>query len=80
MSDDRLRVTLATLAERWREIADSTESLAITTANRVLSEARYERARHIRRAADDIDTVLRTGRVPHDLMTTTELAQNGPAR
>lgn len=73
-----LRATLATLVSRWREMAESSDQRAVKFANGTLSELCTDRAHRLRRAAEDIETVLRTGLVPHDLMTDAELERHGP--
>jgi hypothetical protein len=79
-SEDPIRAALATLAERYEEIADRApkhpEYLYIdplTPAQR----AEHDRAHAYRQAAADIRDVLRTGHVPHGLMTDAELEQYG---
>lgn len=57
-----LRTTLTTLAERWEQVAEY---------------ARAERAATYRTAASDLRDVLRTGVLPHPLMTDAELEQHG---
>lgn len=68
---------LASLAERWQQMADHGDA-AIGhfdgPAAAILSAEVGERGRTYRKAADDVREVLRTGRIPHDLMTDAELA------
>ncbi|MEU8473718.1 hypothetical protein [Streptomyces hygroscopicus] len=78
-SDDDLRAALITLTSRWEEIARSAEARADATANGTLSEIGHARVHTIRRLARDVADVLRTGRIPHDLMTTAELEEHGTA-
>ncbi|MEU2440157.1 hypothetical protein ABZ595_28840 [Streptomyces rubradiris] len=77
---DRLRqqiTTLTTLAERWEQMAEHGD-VAIGTfdgpAAATLDAEVGERGRTYRKAATDLRDVLRTGRVPHDLMTDAELS------
>ncbi|MFD5709525.1 hypothetical protein ACFWHW_03870 [Streptomyces pharetrae] len=78
----RTRATLTTLADRWEQMADHGD-VAIGTFNgpaaATLDAEVGERGRTYRKAAADIRDVLRTGRVPHDLMTDAELEQHGTA-
>ncbi|WP_086732883.1 hypothetical protein [Streptomyces glaucescens] len=68
--------TLTTLADRWTEVADHGDA-AIGTfpgpAAATLDAEVGERGRTYRKAAADVRDVLRTGQVPHDLMTDAEL-------
>lgn len=81
LTDERkLRAALATLAERYEEIADRAPRHPqylyidpLTPAQR----AEHDRAVGYRKAAADLRDVLRTGHVPHDLMTDAELQQHG---
>jgi DNA polymerase-3 subunit epsilon len=75
-----LLAALTTLAERYEEMAERApkhpETLYIdplTPAER----AQHERGATYRSAAADIRDVLRTGRIPHGLMTDAELEQYG---
>lgn len=65
----KLRATLAELVERWSAMAGQPDDDAPAFA--------HARAATYRKAAADIRGVLRTGRIPHDLMTDTELEQHG---
>lgn len=68
---------LTSLAERWQKMADHGDT-AIGhfegPAAPILDAEVGERGRAYRKAADDVREVLRTGRVPHDLMASAELA------
>lgn len=81
-SEANLRTTLSTLAERYEETADRAPKHPqylyidpLTPAER----AEHDRAVGYRRAAADIREVLRTGRIPHGLMTDAELDSRGAA-
>jgi hypothetical protein len=67
---------LATLADRWQEMADHGDH-AIGhfegPAAATLDAEVGERGRTYRKAASDVREVLASGRIPHDLMTTAEL-------
>jgi hypothetical protein len=77
-SEGDLRAALATLAERWNGMATTSEAAAETGEfGPELTAKQRERARTYRKAATDVLDVLRTGHVPHDLMTTAELEQYG---
>ena len=72
---DKLRQQLAvftTLAERWEQLANQGDA-AIGhfegPAAATLDAEVGERGRTYRKAAADVRDVVRTGRVPHDLMT-----------
>ncbi|MEV7975360.1 hypothetical protein [Streptomyces sp. NPDC086519] len=75
-----LHAPLTTLAERWEQMAkagpDFGDELLIDEPTPVQLQ-QHERATTYRRAADDIRDVLRTGRIPHGLMTDAELEQYG---
>ncbi|MCX5584231.1 hypothetical protein [Streptomyces erythrochromogenes] len=75
-----LRATLATLADRWSQMADHEEQaiplLDGPGAERV-ADSITQRAHTYRSAAADIREVLRSGRIPHGLMTDAELEQYG---
>lgn len=75
-----LRAALTTLAERWEQMAgpapDPSEGLFVDEVTPAES-ARIERAHTYRTAASDLRDVLRTGRIPHPLMTDAELEQYG---
>lgn len=73
-------VALTDLAVRWEQMADHSDAAigqfegpAAATLNAEVGE----RGRTYRKAATDIRDVLRTGQVPHDLMTSAELEQHG---
>ncbi|MGY0062770.1 exonuclease domain-containing protein [Streptomyces sp. LZ34] len=66
---DALRGAFATLADRYEQVA----GCATTELGR-------SRGLQLRRVAADIRDVLRTGRVPHALMTDAELEQHGTAQ
>lgn len=76
----QLRITLATLADRWEQMAgpkpDPSEGLFVDEPTPAES-ARIERAATYREAAADVRDVLRTGLIPHPLMTDAELEQYG---
>ena len=57
-----VRSALTALADRYEEIAERAE---------------HDRGAAYRRAADDIREVLRSGHIPHTLMTDAELDQHG---
>ncbi|WP_406417959.1 hypothetical protein [Streptomyces sp. NBC_01614] len=67
---------LADLADRWEQMADQGDA-AIGQfegpAAATLDAEVGERGRTYRKAASDVRDVLRTGRIPHDLMTSAEL-------
>ncbi|WP_275558580.1 hypothetical protein [Streptomyces sp. 5-6(2022)] len=75
-----LRAVLTTLAERWEQMAgpapDPNEGLFVNEVTPAES-ARVERANTYRTAARDLRDVLRTGRIPHPLMTDAELEKHG---
>ncbi|MFE2563122.1 exonuclease domain-containing protein [Streptomyces mirabilis] len=76
----KLRAALTTLAERWERMAVGVPDLGsdLFVDEPTPSEAaRIERAHTYRKNAADVRDVLRTGRVPHDLMTDAELEQHG---
>lgn len=76
----QLRATLTTLAERWEQLAgpapDPSEGLFVDEPNPA-EYARVERAATYRTAASDLRDALRTGQIPHPLMTDAELHQHG---
>lgn len=79
-AEANLRAVLTTLAERWERMADNEEAaipLLDGPAAESVANSVCERAHTYRKAADDTRQVLRTGRIPHDLMTDTELEQHG---
>jgi hypothetical protein len=69
---------VATLADRWQMMADHGDT-AIGhfegPAAATLDAEVGERGRTYRKAAVDVRDVLRTGRIPHDLMTDAELGE-----
>jgi hypothetical protein len=71
-----VRTTVTTLAERWEQMATNEEA-AIPRLNGPAAEevgaGVAERCRTYRKAAADLLEALRTGRIPHDLMTDAEL-------
>ena len=76
-----VRATLATLADRYAEMAGqhadrlpSDFFASFTPAQ----ERVAERAHVLRMVAHDLRDVLRTGRIPHGLMTDAELNEYGP--
>lgn len=78
-----LRATLTTLVERWEEIADrltARHDTAFFAEFTDLQRTEADEANTYRKAARDVRDVLRTGRIPHDLMTDAELEQYGEAR
>ncbi|MFL6096135.1 MAG: hypothetical protein ACJ71Y_11855 [Blastococcus sp.] len=79
----RLRALLPDLATRWEQMADHGDT-AIghfegPAAATLVAEV-GERGRTYRKAAADVLEVLRTGRIPHDLMTDAELKGPDAAR
>jgi hypothetical protein len=76
----QLRSTLTTLADRWDQMA-TTGDAAIGTfpgpAAATIDAEVGERGRTYRKAASDVRDTLRTGRIPHDLMTDAELDEHG---
>lgn len=75
-----LRATLTTLADRYEQLAgpapDPSEGLFVDEVTPAES-ARVARAHSYRTAARDLRDVLRTGQIPHPLMTDAELEQHG---
>jgi hypothetical protein len=73
-------IALGDLAERWDRMAksgpDFGDELLIDEPTPAQLQ-QHERAATYRKAASDIRDVLRTGRIPHDLMTEAELEQHG---
>lgn len=67
-AERKLRATLAELIERWIPLARCADDAR---------ELAQGRAHGYRRAAADVRDVLRTGRIPHGLMTDAELEQHG---
>jgi DNA polymerase-3 subunit epsilon len=79
-SERNLRAALTVLAERWERMAVGVPDLGsdLFVDEPTPSEAsRIERAHTYRKNAADVRDVLRTGRIPHDLMTDAELEQHG---
>ncbi|MFD7999874.1 exonuclease domain-containing protein [Streptomyces mirabilis] len=76
----KVRALLGDLAERWEQMAgpapDPSAGLFVDEVTPAES-ARVERASTYRTAARDLRDVLRTGRIPHPLMTDAELEQHG---
>lgn len=76
----KLRAILGDLADRWEQLAgpapDPSEGLFVDEPSPA-EYARAERARIWRTAASDLRHVLRTGQIPHPLMTDAELEQHG---
>lgn len=71
---------LVKLAERWQQMAthgDTTIGTFPGPAAAQLDAEVGERGRIYRKAASDILDVLRTGHIPHDLMTAAEEQQHG---
>lgn len=75
-----LRATLTLLAERWEQMAKSAPDLGdelLIEEPTPLQRCQIERAHTYRTAAADVRDVLRTGLLPHGLMTDAELEQHG---
>ena len=69
LTDERkLRAALDDLLERWAPMAHCSDDAP---------EMAHGRAHGYRTALSDVREVLRTGRIPHDLMTDAELEQHG---
>lgn len=79
-SEAALRATLTTLADRYEQMAkagpDFGDELLIDEPTPIQLQ-QHERAAAYGKAAADIREVLRTGRIPHGLMTDAELEQYG---
>ncbi|MFE7233975.1 exonuclease domain-containing protein [Streptomyces sp. NPDC057596] len=76
----KIRALLAELAERWEQMAKGAPDLGgelLIDEPTPVQLRQHERAATYRKAAADALTVLRTGRIPHDLMTDAELEQHG---
>jgi len=75
-----LRAALTTLAKRWEQMATNEEAaiplLEGPAAEQIGAEV-AQRAATYRKTAADLRGVLTAGRIPHDLMTDTELKQHG---
>lgn len=78
--EEAIEVTLTTLAGRWEQMAqgapDFGDGLFVDEATPAQT-GQHERATTYRKAATDLLDVLRTGRIPHDLMTDAELDGTG---
>lgn len=76
----KVRAVMTDLVERWEQMAgpapDPSEGLLVDEVTPAES-ARVERANTYRTAASDLRDVLRTGQIPHPLMTDAELEQHG---
>jgi DNA polymerase-3 subunit epsilon len=76
----KIRAALADLAERWEQMAksgpDFGDELLVDEPTPVQLR-QHERAATYGKAVADLREVLRTGRIPHDLMTDAELEQRG---
>jgi DNA polymerase-3 subunit epsilon len=76
----KLRAVVDELAERWEQMAkagpDFGDELLIDEPTPLQLQQR-ERAHTYKTAATDVRDVLRTGRLPHALMTDAELEQHG---
>ncbi|WP_329330823.1 exonuclease domain-containing protein [Streptomyces sp. NBC_01454] len=79
----KVRGVLADLAERWEQMAKSApdfgDELFIDEPTPVQLQ-QFERAATYGRAAADLREVLRSGRIPHGLMTDAELDQHSTAQ
>ncbi|WP_406123085.1 exonuclease domain-containing protein [Streptomyces canus] len=79
-AERKVRALLDDLASRWEQLAgpapDPSEGLFVDEVTPAES-ARVERAATYRTAASDLRDALRTGRIPHPLMTDAELEQHG---
>lgn len=75
-----LRAALTTLAERWEQLAgpapDPSEGLFVDEPT-PSEYGQVARAHTYRTAASDLRDVLRTGQIPHPIMTDAELEQHG---
>lgn len=75
-----IRTAMGDLAARWEQMAgpapDPSEGLYVDEPG-PFERARIERAATYRETASDLRDVLRTGLVPHGLMTNAELEQHG---
>ncbi|MFL4904876.1 hypothetical protein ACJ6WF_17215 [Streptomyces sp. MMS24-I2-30] len=81
-SETDLRAAFTTLADRYEEMAGRAPELPTSLYIDPLTptqERQHERAVARRQAAADIREVLRSGRIPHDLMTDAEMEQHGRA-
>jgi DNA polymerase-3 subunit epsilon len=76
----KVRALLDDLASRWEQMAgpapDPSEGLFVDEPG-PFERARIERAATYREAAADVRDALRTGLIPHGLMTDAELEQHG---
>jgi hypothetical protein len=75
-----LRVALTTLADRWEQMAEAGPDFGndlLINEPTPTELQQHERAATYRRAAADLRDILRTGRIPHGLMTDAELGHYG---
>ncbi|MGW2920332.1 exonuclease domain-containing protein [Streptomyces angustmyceticus] len=80
---DARRAALITLAERWEQMAKSAPDFGgelFVDEPTPVQLQQVERATTYGRAAADLREVLRTGRIPHGLMTDAELDAHGTAQ
>jgi DNA polymerase-3 subunit epsilon len=78
----KLRAVVDELAERWEQMAKAAPELGdelLIDEPTPVQLTQIERAHTYRRAAADVRDVLRTGLIPHGLMTDAELEQHGTA-
>lgn len=76
----KIRALFADLAERWEHMAKSAPGLGdelLVDEPTPLQRCQIERAHTYRTAAADVRDALRTGLIPHALMTDAELEQHG---
>ncbi|MFF4346754.1 exonuclease domain-containing protein [Streptomyces sp. NPDC001530] len=76
----KIRALFADLAERWEQMAKSAPGLGdelLVDEPTPLQRCQIERAHTYRTAAADVRDALRTGLIPHALMTDAELEQHG---
>lgn len=79
-TETHLRDTLTELAARWDQHAATLTAGLPTTLYAEFTAAQERqsaRSHAYRRAASDVRYTLRTGHLPHDLMTDAELEQHG---
>lgn len=79
-TEAQLRATLASLAERWEQLATQGEAAVghfEGPAAATLDAEVTERSTTYRKAAADVRDVLATGLIPHDLLADAELEQYG---
>lgn len=82
-SERQLRTVLSDLAERWEQMTRAAPDLGndLLVDEPTPGQVRQlERTAIYRRSARDLRDVLRTGRIPHDLMTDAELEKYGAAQ